>query len=181
MKYNEWNTEQNSIFAELDDLNPNGIIGELGVSFLELYYSTFHGEKTIPKALENKSTSEIATLLDGFFMKQWVKLKENFETNLPVGFESETIIDEKNVDVSTKETDNKNTNKVTAFNTDLFSDDSSNDSIINELDNRERDKQYTQKKTSINSIDKQRKMIEKNNLTRMICVNISSVIGLSIY
>lgn len=181
MNYVEWTKGQNSIFAELDDLTPSGIVGTLGVGFLESFYVMSYGERKVPKTLQKKSTVEIAYILNGLFMKQWERLKEIFDTHLPIGFESETIIDEINIDVNTKEIDSSDKMKVAAFNTELQSDSNSSDSIINEVDNRERDKQYTKKNLELKSVDIQRKMIENENMAKAICLNISSVLGLSIY
>lgn len=181
MNYVEWTKDQNSIFAELDDLNPNGIIGELGVGYLEVFYEMNYGQRKVPNSIELKTTAETAFILNGLYMNQWERLKEIFDTHLPIGFENETVIQEKYIDVDTKEIDNNNTNKTTAFNTTDFTDENSSDSTINEINNRERDKEYSKKSINLQSVEKQRTMIENENMSRAICVNISSIVGLSIY
>lgn len=181
MKFNEWNLEQTSIFAELDDLNPNSVIGEIGVTFLTNYYVMNYGEKTVPKSIVEKSSAEIAAIINGMYFEQWERLKELYMNILPVGIESEITIDETNIDIGLKEVSNSNINKVAAFNDDSFSNDDSTDATVNETDNRDRNKKYTQTKKTIDSVEKHRRLIYNDNIVRTICLDVSKVVSLSVY
>lgn len=181
MLFNEWNLDQLSIFAELDDLNPNTLIGEIGVSFLTAYYKMNYGEKIVPKSIVKMSNAEVAQIINGRFYSQWERIHELYSEKLPVGFESETTVDETFIDSGSKEVSNNSTNKVTAYNDDSFSDDNSNDTMISESDNRDRNKQYSQKKTSLDSLAKQKNIAYNENMTNVICSDISKVVSLSIY
>lgn len=181
MKFNEWNLDQTSIFAELDDLNPNSVIGEIGTAFLTNYYVMNYGEKIVPKSIVKMSSAEIATIINGMYFEQWERLKELYINVLPVGVESEITIDETNIDVGSKEVSNSNINKVTAFNDDSFSNDDSTDATVNEIDNRDRNKKYTQTKKTIESIEKHKRLIYNDNIVRTICLDVSKVVSLSIY
>lgn len=181
MKFNEWNLEQTSIFAELDDLNPNSLIGDVGVTFLTNYYVMHYGEKTIPKAIVKMSSAEIATIINGMYFKQWERLKELHTNVLPIGVDSEITIDETNIDTGSKEVSNNNINKVAAFNDDSFTNDDSTDTTVNETDNRDRNKKYTQTKKTIESVEKHKRLIYNDNIVRTICLDVSKVVSLSIY
>ena len=181
MKFNEWNLEQTSIFVELDDLNPNSIIGEVGVTFLTNYYVMNYGEKTVPKSIVKMSSAAIATIINNMYFEQWERLKELYTNVLPIGIDSEITINETNIDTGLKEVSNNNINKVTAFNDDSFTNDDGTDTTVNETDNRDRNKKYTQTKKTIDSVEKHKRLIYNDNIVRTICLDVSKVVSLSIY
>lgn len=183
MQYNSWNVNQDSLFYELNELNPNGIIEEIGVENLNFMFAVQYGSRDVPSFFENKTTKEVASYINQLFMKRWEQLRniETHEHSLPIGFENEVVIDESNIDSSNKNIVNNNSNKISAFNVDELTENSASDDILEEMGDRESTKAHKKTLTSLESIDTQRKMLDNDNISKVICKDISSVIVLSIY
>ena len=183
MQYNNWNINQDSLFYELNELNPNGIIEEIGIENLNFMFSVQYGSRKVPSFFENKTTKEVASYINQLFMKRWEQLR-NIETHaysLPIGFENETVIDESNTDTSNKNIVNNNLNKISAFNVDVLTENNSSDDVLEEMGDRESTKTHKKTLLSLESIDTQRQMLDNENISKVICKDISSVIVLSIY
>lgn len=182
-QYNNWNINQDSLFYELNELNPNGIIEELGVENLNFMFAVQYGSREVPSFFEGKTTKEVAKHINQLFKQKWNRLSEiiKHENTLPIGFEKETLIDESNTDLSNKNIVNNNSNKVSAFNVDVLIENSGSDDVLEETGDRESSKQHKQTTTSLQSIDFQRKMLENESISKVICQDVASVIVLSVY
>ena len=183
MQYNSWNINQDSLFYELNELNPNGIIEEIGIENLNFMFAIQYGSREIPSFFETKPTKEVASYINQLFMKRWEQLR-NIETHvhsLPIGFENETVIDESNTDSSNKNIVNNNSNKISAFNVDELTENNSSDDVLEEMGDRESTKTHKKTLSSLKSIDTQRQMTDNENISKVICKDVSSVIVLSIY
>lgn len=180
MLYSSWIVGQESIFHELELLDPDGVINKVGSEFLSKFYLLNYGDKTVPRKMQDMTTKEVAEMVKGAYVDNWNRLQELYILHAESAG-SETIVDETYIDVATKIMDNANTSKVTGYNDDTFINDDSNDSTANETSNSERDKQYSQKKNSLQSIGRQITMVDSYNITRVICLDVSKIISLSIY
>lgn len=181
MKYNEWNISQNSIFYELNELAPNGIISILGVEQLNLYYSINHGGKTIVPTLERVNTSAVANMIHNMYNKKWERLAEIYLNDLEIGFDSSTTTDSNSTNKTNKDVTTNNTQQVSAYNDDELTNVSGEMDSLNEQGEAEQSTLVTVTHKKLKSIDFQRALLENSNITNVICTDIAQLISLSIY
>lgn len=183
VKYNNWNTTQDSIFYELNELSPNGIIEEIGVENLNFMFSVQYGNREVPTFFEDVSTKQVAKYIHQIFMHRWEKLNEIAieKSLLPIGYVSKTTIEEKNITLNNKNLTVNQQDNVSVFNDETLVTDKSNDEVLEEMGESDRDRTYTKTHQSLQSIDIQRKMLENENIASIICQDVASKIVISIY
>ena len=181
MKYSDWNMNGNSIFYELNELNPDRVISILGVEQLDLYYHIHYGAKPMLPSLENVTSNAIAHMLNNMYMKKWEQLANIYLNDFEVGFDSSTTTETNVVTASNKDIATANTQQVSAYNDENMSDVSGEVDSINEQGDSEQTTTVTIINKSIQSIDFQRALLENSNISDVICKDVSQLISLSIY
>ena len=181
MKYQQWITNQNNLFHELNDLNPNSIIQVLGVEQLNFLYLTKHGNKDVLPSLETATTKEVAKVINSMYMKKWVRLAELYLNEFEVGFDSSTMNNVETSDSDNESISSNRASKVSAFNEEDLSNVSGEDDSIVKTGSKTHSNTSSTVNVNIKSIDIQRSLLENSNITQVICQDISSFIALSIY
>lgn len=182
MNFVEWN-EKNSfdLFSKIAEINPTGVIATVGVDTIRLNYLITFGQRKVPDSLAGLSLEQIASFIDNMYDSKWENLYISILDSLPSGFDSETVIEENYTDSNIRENENSNVNSVSAFNDDDFSNETKADTNTNTSDVRDKNRILTERKRSLYSVDKRRKMMENENIRNIICEDISKVLGLAIY
>lgn len=181
MKYLQWNTNQNSVFHELNVLAPDGLIGLLGVEQLELIFKIRYSNRIIVESIEDTDTSAIAGMLHRMFYEKWVKLSEIYLNDFEVGFTSSSTVSSTNEATSSKELTTVTNNAVSPYNEDVMVDVSENGESINEVGTSDGTRNSTVTTKALQSVDLQRALLENSNIVNTICEDVAKVITLPIY
>lgn len=183
MKFNEWNViQENSLFEELIDLAPNGIISKLGADEVNLYYAITYGGRELIEPLERINTRVVAKMIHGIHSDKWEKLSEMYSNEFEIGFDSSTSTETLTIDTSNKDVSTNNTQQVSAYNDDELSNVSGEMDSLNEKGERENTTTITTTNKNLKSFDIQRNMLEnRNSISRIICDDIASIVSLAVY
>lgn len=180
--YRNWNQNQKSIFHELEILQPESIVSVLGANFLSVRYFMKFGDRQVPEKLQSMSNKEVAEIIAGVFSQRWTKLYDLSEVIAYfTDFDSETTIEETNLDSFTKNILSDNTDKVTAFDSEVLTTDGASDNSISETNEQDKRKLFTKKDRDIVNVDIRRRMIDNSNIHEIICDDVVSIVGLQIY
>lgn len=166
----------------MENLQPEGIIATIGTDFISKYYYIKYGDRPLPSKIHSMTSPELAELIVGVFSKRWTKLYDVAEEIAYfTGFDSETIIDENNLDNYTKSVLSENVDKVTAFDSPTLTTDNANDNSITESNEQDKTRRFTKKERDIQNVDIRRNMIDNSNIIDIVCDDVLSVIALKIY
>lgn len=181
MKYNQWHMNQNSLFYELLELNPTGVLSILGVEQMNFFFSIHHGNKEVIPSIETVDVVTVAKMIHSVYSVKWEKLYKIYVNDFEIGFDSSTRKENINIDTSNKNVNMNKTSQVSAFNDDTMTNVSGDVDSTNEIG--ERETSLTSDTTTLNlkSVDFQRALLENSNISNVIGEDISKLILLSVY
>lgn len=181
MKYNEWIENKQGLFQELNSIHNYLFISDFGAENLDMLYTMMYGEKPIPKALQNRSVNDVARLIHRTFGDNWQKQHSLLQDELILGVDSKEVVDETSKDsTKTNETGTK-TNKVSAYNSDTMVNNDSSEDTSDNTQEKDVDRNTTKTNSSLQAIERQMQLLNRNFLIDTVCKDVSKLVSLSIY
>lgn len=182
--FSEWNNsyDKNLFECLVDVMSGNELIEVLGEPFLNMYYELNYGDRLVPTKISLQDTQDVAEILKMVYNSKWNSLSVTaLDISSYDGFDTETIIEEKNNDKNFKELTGIVRNDVAGYeSSDLEVDTETSDSL-NELGGVDKEKKYIKRERDIRNLDIRQQMIDNTNIVKIICDDIADVISLKIF